>query len=545
MLTITGTSIFSGVAIGPIRFFNGGSSAVERRSVTDTATEIQRFEVARAEAINQLSILYQKALEEVGEANAAIFEIHQMMLDDQDYRESIIGVIQAQSVNVEYAISVTEDNFARIFTSMDDAYMQGRAADVRDVSKLMQKILNPVVFTPLTLETPSIVAARDLAPSETVRLDRNMILGLATAEGSANSHTAILARTMGIPAVIGAGGDICEDLDGRPAILDGFTGTLYVEPDAETNAMLLQKQQADVKKRLLLEALKGTPNVTLDGRKIDVFANAGSVAGVGAVLKNDAGGIGLFRSELLYLESKNYPTEQDLFAAYRQVAESMGGKNVIIRTMDIGADKQINYFNMSREENPAMGMRAIRICLTRPEIFKTQLRALFRASAFGNISIMFPMIISVSEMERIAAIVTDVKEELRRDGIPFREDVEIGIMIETPAAVMISKELAEMVDFFSIGTNDLTQYTLAIDRQNRQLDQFYDARHPAVLRMIEMVVQSAHAAKKWVGICGELAADTELTETFLRMGVDELSVSAGLVLKVREKIRSLDLSVEI
>jgi phosphotransferase system enzyme I (PtsI) len=542
MLVITGTSVFSGVAIGPLRFFKGGAQTLPRRTVEDMAAEIQRFEEARAEAVNQLGVLYQKALDEVGEANAAIFEIHQIMLDDQDYRESIISIIQTQSVNAEYAISVTADNFAQIFTSMDDPYMQGRASDVRDVSGQMQKILNPVAYSPLMLETPSIVAARDLAPSETVRLDRNMILGLATAEGSVNSHTAILARTMGIPAFIGAGEALCADLDGKPAILDGFTGTLFVEPDSETNERLLLKQQEDVRNRLLLETLKGRPNVTLDGKEIELFANAGSLMGVGSVLKNDAGGIGLFRSEFLYLESKNYPTEQEQFTVYRQVAESMGGRKVIIRTLDIGADKQIDYFHLPKEDNPALGMRAIRICLCRPEIFKIQLRALFRASAFGNIAIMFPMITSTAEVERIIKIVTEVKEELRRDGLPFREDVETGIMIETPAAVMISEELAGMVDFFSIGTNDLTQYTLAIDRQNRQLDQFYNAHHPGVLRMIEMVVKNAHAAKIWVGICGELAADTALTETFLRMGVDELSVSAGLVLKVREKIRSLDLS---
>ncbi|MDR1538897.1 MAG: phosphoenolpyruvate--protein phosphotransferase [Clostridiales bacterium] len=542
MLSISGTSVFSGVAFGPLRFLKSGERKISRVKIEDVDAEIERYRQATSEAVQELAEIYEKAVADVGEVNAAIFEIHQMMLEDEDYQDSVIGIIQTQSVNAEYAVSVTAENFAQIFSSMDDAYMKGRAADVHDISERLQRLLDPDSYEPLVLKRPVIVAAADLAPSETVQLERSMILGMITAEGSTSSHTAILARTLGIPAAIGAGPAVNASLDGKQAILDGFTGTLYIEPDEETTALMAKKHEEDVKRRQLLETLKGKPNVTLDGKEIDVFANTGSLGGIVDVLKNDAGGIGLFRSEFLYLESSDYPTEQEQFTVYKQIAESMGGRKVVIRTLDIGADKQVAYFNLPKEDNPALGMRAIRICLTRPEIFKTQLRALFRASAFGNIAIMFPMIISVGEVEQILEIVEEVKVELREMGMPFREDLELGIMIETPAAVMMSDELGKLVDFFSIGTNDLTQYTLAIDRQNQQLSQFYRPEHPAVLRLIEIAAANARKNGIWVGICGELGANLDLTETFLRMGIDELSVSAGMILRLREKIRSLDLS---
>ena len=496
-----------------------------------------RFEEAQETAIAQLGELYDKAMEDVGEANAAIFEVHQMMLMDLDYVDSIKNIITTQEVNAEYAVATTGDNFSRMFASMDDAYMQGRAADVKDVSDRLLGILSDAGESGVVADEPVIVAADDLVPSETVQLDKSKVLAFATMYGSANSHTAILARTMNIPAVIGLGEGLAKEHDGHMAAIDGFTGTIYIDPDEETMKAMTEKCEEDRRQKALLEELKGKENVTLSGQKINVYANIGNLSDVGAVLKNDAGGIGLFRSEFLYLESEDFPTEEQQFQVYKQVAENMAGKKVIIRTLDIGADKQVDYFGLDKEENPALGYRAIRICLTRPEIFKTQLRALYRASAYGQIAIMFPMIISVKEVKQIKAIIEEVKEELREAQIPFREDVELGIMIETPAAVMMSRELAKEVDFFSVGTNDLTQYTLAIDRQNQKLDAFYDPHHPAVLAMIRMAAENAHAEGKWIGICGELGADLELTEEFLAMGLDELSVSPAMVLPLRKKIR--------
>ena len=460
-----------------------------------------------------------------------------MMLMDLDYVDSIKNIIATQEVNAEYAVAATGDNFSRMFASMDDAYMQGRAADVKDVSDRLLGILSDAGESGVVADEPVIVAADDLVPSETVQLDKSKVLAFATMYGSANSHTAILARTMNIPAVIGLGEGLAKEYDGHMAAIDGFTGTIYIDPDEETMKAMTEKREEDRRQKTLLEELKGKENVTLSGQKINVYANIGNLSDVGAVLKNDAGGIGLFRSEFLYLESEDFPTEEQQFQVYKQVAENMAGKKVIIRTLDIGADKQVDYFGLDKEENPALGYRAIRICLTRPEIFKTQLRALYRASAYGQIAIMFPMIISVKEVKQIKVIIEEVKEELREAKIPFREDVELGIMIETPAAVMMSRELAKEVDFFSVGTNDLTQYTLAIDRQNQKLDAFYDPHHPAVLAMIRMAAENAHAEGKWIGICGELGADLELTEEFLRMGLDELSVSPAMVLPLRKKIR--------
>ena len=537
MITIEGKSVFGGVSIGKLMFYKRNEKVIRRTHVDDVDAEWKRFEEAKNTAIDQLKVLYDKAIEDVGEANAMIFEIHQMMLDDLDYLESIEGIIRTQSVNAEYAVSTTADNFAQMFASMDDAYMQGRAADVKDVSERVLDILCGVSNGTREMTEPCIVAADDLAPSETVQLDKEKVLGFATMYGSSNSHTAILARTMNIPAVIGMGEALNPKYDGEMAIIDGFTGTLYVDPDEETLAKMQEKRAKDLEQKELLNQLKGKENVTKSGQKINVYANIGNVSDLGAVLKNDAGGVGLFRSEFLYLENSTYPTEEQQFAAYKQVVESMAGKKVIIRTLDIGADKQVDYFNLAKEENPALGYRAIRICLTRPEIFKTQLRALYRASAYGQIAIMFPMIISVKEVKRIKEIVAEVKAELTTEGIPFK-DCELGIMIETPAAVMISDLLAEEVDFFSIGTNDLTQYTLAIDRQNPKLDSFYDSHHEAILRMLQMVVDNGHKHGCWVGICGELGADTTLTSTFLKMGFDELSVSPAMILRVREEIRN-------
>ena len=525
------------MAIGKLAFYKREDKQIKRHHVDDVDAEIARFEAAQNTAMEELGALYDKAMKDVGEANAMIFEVHQMMLMDLDYVESIRNIITTQEVNAEYAVGTTGDNFSEMFASMDDAYMQGRAADVKDVSDRLIKILSGGGESGVQTDEPVIVAADDLVPSETVQLDKEKVLGFATMYGSANSHTAILARTMNIPAVIGLGEELKTVYDGKDAIIDGFTGTIYIDPDEETLRVMTEKREEDRKKKALLEELKGKENVTLSGQKINVYANIGNLSDVGAVLQNDAGGIGLFRSEFLYLESEDFPTEEQQFQVYKQVAENMAGKKVIIRTLDIGADKQVDYFNLDKEENPALGYRAIRICLTRPEIFKTQLRALYRASAFGQIAIMFPMIISVSEVKRIKEIIEEVKAELRETGIPFREDVEIGIMIETPASVMVSRELAKEVDFFSVGTNDLTQYTLAIDRQNQKLDNFYDPHHPAVLRMIQMAADNAHAEGKWIGICGELGADLELTETFLKMGLDELSVSPSMVLPLRKKIR--------
>ena len=540
MITLEGKSVFGGVAIGKIQFYKRNEITIKRTRVEDVEAEVERFQNAKAKTLELLKGLYEKALEDVGEANAMIFEAHQLMLEDPDYVESIENIIRTQDVNAEYAIGATADNFAAIFEAMDDAYMQGRAADVRDVSERLLQALSSQNETVMVMDEPVIIAADDLVPSETVQLDKEKVLSFVTMYGSANSHTAILARTMNIPAVIGLGEALKEEYDGKVAIVDGVDGKVYIDPDEETMASMQKKQKKDQEQKELLNQLKGKENVTKSGQKVNVYANIGNLADVGAVLKNDAGGIGLFRSEFLYLESDTYPTEEQQFAVYKKVAETMAGKKVIIRTLDIGADKQVDYFKLDKEDNPALGYRAIRICLTRPEIFKTQLRALYRASAYGQISIMFPMIISVAEVKKIKEIVEEVKAELRTEGAAFREDVELGIMIETPAAVMVSRELAKEVDFFSVGTNDLTQYTLAIDRQNQKLEDFYDSHHPAVLAMIRMAAESAHAEGKWIGICGELGADVTLTETFLKMGIDELSVAPGMVLKVRQKIREAE-----
>lgn len=538
-----GKGVYSAVAIGKISLFKKPDAEVKRIHVADTGNEKTRFEQAKELAVRQLQEIYDKALKEVGEANAAIFEIHQMMLDDDDYNDSISNIIESQGVNAEYAVAVTADNFAEMFAAMDDAYMKARAADVRDISNRLINNLSGNIPAETNTSEKVIICANDLAPSETVALDKDKVLAFVTAHGSSNSHTAILARNMNIPAIIGAGDDFLNEIrDGDEAIVDGFTGEIFVNPDGETREKLLEKQRADEEKRRLLQELKGKENITLDGHKINVYANIGSVSDIGKVLTNDADGIGLFRSEFLYLENSSYPDEEQQFTAYKKVLESMAGKKVIIRTLDIGADKQVDYFNLKKEENPALGYRAIRICLTRPEIFKTQLRALYRASVFGNLGIMFPMITSVSELEKILKICNDVREELKSQGIAFSENVELGIMIETPAAAVISDKLAPMVDFFSVGTNDLTQYTLACDRQNPDIEQFVDTHHEAILRLIEMSAENAHKHGAWIGICGELGADTTLTETFLRMGIDELSVSPTFVLKVRDTVRNIDLS---
>ena len=534
-MVLEGKSVFGGIAIGCLSIYNKKENQVKREKITDVEAEITRFTDAKETAKEQLKGFYEKAVKEVGEVNAAIFEVHQMMLDDLDYVESITNMIRTQEVNAEFAVASTGDNFSKMFAAMDDDYMKERAADVKDISNRVISILQNAENGSVTGEEPLILLADDLAPSETVQLDKSKVLSFVTRHGSTNSHTAILARTMNIPALIGI--DFSEDVNGKMGIVDGYTGKLYIEPDEETMKKYEAKKAEDENKKRLLLELKGKENVTLDGKKINLYANIGGVADVANALSNDAGGIGLFRSEFLYLESEDYPTEEAQFAAYKTVAENMAGKKVIIRTLDIGADKQVDYFHMEKEENPAMGYRAIRICLDRPEIFKTQLRAIYRASYYGTISIMFPMIISVKEVKRIKEIVAEVKAELTTEGIPFK-DCELGIMIETPAAVMISDLLAEEVDFFSIGTNDLTQYTLAIDRQNPKLDSFYDSHHEAILRMLQMVVDNGHKHGCWVGICGELGADTTLTSTFLKMGFDELSVSPAMILRVREEIRN-------
>jgi len=541
MLVIEGTSVFSAIAIGPLRFFKKATLEIIRHTENSVEVELSRFEKARTLAIEQLDDLYKKATTDAGEEIAALFEVHKMMLDDPDFFEPVTSMITDQKVSAEYAVDEASKELSEVFSSMDDAYMKERAADVLDISKRVQIALAPEKHQPFTLEIPSIIAADDLAPSETMQLDKQLILGFVMMEGSLNSHTSILAKSMGIPAIIGTGTKLCEQSDNKHAILDGTAGKLYIEPDEDIVISIKQKSDELQKEHERLESLKGLPNVTKDGQEIKIYANALDLSGIKGAVDNDAGGIGLFRSEFLYLENTNYPTEEEQFAVYKKAAEQMNGKKVIIRTLDIGADKQAPYFNLPHEENPAMGMRAIRICLTRPEVFKTQLRALYRASAFGNIAIMFPMITSTGEIDEIMAIVEEVKEGLRRDSIAFNENVELGIMIETPASVIISEDLAKMVQFFSIGTNDLTQYTLAVDRQNREIERFCDTHHPAVLKMIKMTTDSAHKAGIWCGICGELASDLALTETFLRMGVDELSVSAGMVLKLREKVRGLDL----
>lgn len=540
MEQIFGKGVSKGVAAGPISFYRRPSGEISRRSVTDTAAELARFHDACETAKEQLGVLHDKALAEAGEDAAMLFEAHQMMLDDLDFVESIEGLIENDRLNAEAAVSDTGAQFAEMFAAMDDSYMQARAADIRDISTRVVGILTGEGESGIVSDVPCIVAADDLAPSETVQLDKSLILGFITAGGSANSHTAILARTMGIPAIIGAGDALQAEMEGKYAIIDGQTGETVIEPDDAERERLLKKQAKEKALKELLDQLKGKPNETRDGRNVMVYCNIGSPADIDAVLQNDGGGIGLFRSEFLYLQGSDYPTEDEQFEAYKTVAERMGGKRVIIRTLDIGADKQADYFHLDKEENPAMGLRAIRICLTRPEVFRTQLRALYRASAYGKIAIMFPMITSVWEVQEIKRICRNIRAELAEEGVPMADKVELGIMIETPAAVMMSAELAREVDFFSVGTNDLTQYTLAVDRQGVGLDRFFDAHHPAVLRMLRMTAENAHRAGIWIGICGELGADAELTETFLSMGIDELSVSPSAVLPLRSAIRSID-----
>ena len=533
MTKYTGKGVYGAVAMGKISVFKKQDTAIKRIHTEDSEGEKKRVAKAKQAATEQLQSIYDKALREVGETNAQIFEIHMMMLEDDDYNDSVRNIITSQGVNAEYAVATTGDNFSRMFASMDDDYMKERAADVKDISERVINVLSGSSSSDLTGDEPVIIIADDLAPSETVQLDKDKVLAFVTVHGSTNSHTAILARTMGIPALVNTPVDLDDDIDGCLAIVDGTKGTVYINPDEAMLEMMRENKARDDEQKKLLASLKGRENVTIDGQKIKLYANIGNIKDLAKVIQNDAGGIGLFRSEFIYLESKDFPTEEEQFAIYKQVAETMAGKTVIIRTLDIGADKQCDYFNLKHEDNPAMGCRAIRICLTRPEIFKVQLRALFRASAYGNIAIMYPMIISAWEIDRIYEIVDEVKKELDEQGISYGNP-EQGIMIETPAAVMMSDVLASKVDFFSIGTNDLTQYTLAIDRQNTELDMFYDAHHPAVLKMISMVVENAHKAGIWAGICGELGADRTLTKEFLAMGVDELSVSPASVLPIRK-----------
>ena len=541
MIKFSGKGVYGAIAIGKISVFQRQGISVKRSNIENVDAEIERLEVAKATAVEQLGEIYEKALKEVGEANAQIFEIHMMMVEDEDYNDAIIGLIRSQSVNAEYAVAVTSKNFAEMFSSMDDSYMQARAADVKDISNRIIACLTGSSKTDADSDEKVIICADDLAPSETVSLDKDKILAFVTAYGSSNSHTAILARNMNIPAIIGIGEEFLEKITGGTmAIADGFTGEFIIDPDEETLAKYEKKQQAETEKKQLLQQLSGKENVTLDGTKINIFANIGSADNIGAVLLNDAGGIGLFRSEFLYLEKTDYPSEEEQFRVYKKVIESMATKKVIIRTLDIGADKQADYFNLAKEENPALGLRAIRLCLERPEIFKTQLRALYRASVYGNLGIMFPMVTSENELKEILALCDEVKAELTEQNLPFAK-VELGIMIETPAAAIISDKLAPMVDFFSVGTNDLTQYTLACDRQNPKIERFCDTHHEAILRLIEFSAKNAHANGAWIGICGELAADTTLTETFLRMGIDELSVSPSFVLKVRDAVRKVNL----
>ena len=540
MITINGKGVSNGVAVGPLYFYRRSTGAVPRVIDADPAVEWARFEAAKATAIGQLGELYEKALNEAGEEAAILFETHQMMLDDLDYVEAIQGLIESDHLNAEAAVSDTGVQFAEMFAAMDDSYMQARAADVKDISNRVVGILMGAVQGGIDSDVPVILASDDLAPSETVQLDKSKILGFVTAGGSGNSHTAILARTMGIPAIIGVGDQLKEAYEGKEVFVDGQTGEVVVDADEVTRDRLTKKQSKERALKELLDQLKGKPNETVDGKNIMVYCNIGNPGDMDAVLANDGGGIGLFRSEFLYLQGNDYPTEEEQFQAYKTVTERMGGKRVIIRTLDIGADKQADYFNLDHEENPAMGLRAIRICLTRPEVFKTQLRALYRASAYGKVAIMFPMITSVWEVQEIKRICKNVREELAAEGVPMADYVELGIMIETPSAVMMSDRLAKEVDFFSVGTNDLTQYTLAVDRQGNNLDKFYDSHHPAVLRMLKMAADNAHAAGIWIGICGELGADTSLTETFLAIGIDELSVSPASVLPLRNAIRSID-----
>lgn len=535
MQIYNGKSVFGGIAIGKISVYQKKEQQVKRVKIDDPEQEMARYEKAKAEGIKQLQGLYDKALREVGEANAAIFEVHQMMMEDDGYNESVENIIRSQGVNAEYAVATTGDNYAQMFSVMDDDYMRERAADVRDISERLLTILNGEETGAVDADEPKIIVAEDLAPSETVQLDKGKVLSFVTVKGSLNSHTAILARTMAIPALVNTSVSLESEMDGRLGIVDGANGTFYVDPDEATLAEMKKRQEEDLSRKQLLLTLKGKENVTLDGQKVMLYANIGNIKDLATVIQNDAGGIGLFRSEFIYLEKEDFPTEEEQFQIYRQVAQTMAGKRVIIRTLDIGADKQCDYFHMEHEENPALGCRAIRICLTRPEIFKTQLRALFRASAFGKIAIMYPMITSVQEVRKIKEIVEEVKAELTSQGVEFGNP-EQGIMIETPAAAIISDDLAKEVDFFSIGTNDLSQYTMAIDRQNPQLDLFFDPHHPAVLRMISLVMENAHKAGIWAGICGELGADQSLTKEFLAMGVDELSVSPGSILPLRKII---------
>ena len=540
MIICSGKSVLKGVAIGKIYLYKKQEYVLEKKQIEDTEAEIARFELAKETATQQLDSLYHKALEEAGEEQAMIFDVHKMMLDDGDYLDSIRSMIRDEKVNAEYAVSITGDNFSAVFASMDDEYMKARSIDVLDISKRVVNVLAGIVEGGIASESPVILLADDLSPSETVQLDKSKILAFVTKNGSANSHTAILARSMNIPALVKTDVALLEEYNGVQAVVDGIDGTFIINPDEGMAQKMIRKKMDYEKERTELQKLIGKDNVTTDGRRINVYANIGNTQDVDKVLANDAGGIGLFRSEFIYLGRNDYPTEEEQFEIYKEVLSRMGGKKVIIRTLDIGADKQVDYFGLDKEENPALGYRAIRICLTRPEIFKTQLRALYRAAMFGNISIMFPMIISVDEIHQIKEIIKEVKAELTEEGIPFRDNVELGVMIETPASVMISRELAKEVDFFSVGTNDLTQYTLAIDRQNEKLDQFYDPHHPAILAMIKMAADNAHAEGAWIGICGELGADLELTEEFLKMGLDELSVSPSMVLPLRKRIRECE-----
>lgn len=538
MIICSGKSVLNGVAIGKIYLYKKQEYVLEQTQVDDVEAEIARFEAAKEKATQELDALYQKALTEAGEEQAMIFDVHKMMLDDGDYLDSIRGMIRDEKVNAEYAVSTTGDSFSAVFASMDDEYMKARSVDVLDISKRVVNVLAGIVEGGIASEVPVILLADDLSPSETVQLDKSKILAFVTKNGSANSHTAILARSMNIPALVKTDVALLEEYNGIQAVVDGIDGTFIINPDEETTQKMIRKKMDYEKERTELQKLIGKDNVTTDGRRINVYANIGNTQDVEKVLANDAGGIGLFRSEFIYLGRNDYPTEEEQFEIYKEVLSRMGGKKVIIRTLDIGADKQVDYFELPKEENPAMGYRAIRICLDRVNIFKTQLRAIYRASAFGTAAIMFPMIISVSEIRRIKEIVEEVKAELTREGISFNR-VELGIMVETPAAVMISEELAKEVEFFSIGTNDLTQYTLAIDRQNQSLDNIYDSHHPAVLRMIQMTIENGHKGGAWVGICGELGSDTTLTKTFIDMGIDELSVSPTYVLGLRKAIREI------
>ena len=536
MTIYEGKSVFEGVAIGKISVYTKSEQSVKRTKVEDTEAEKARYAAARETAIEQLKALYEKAVKEVGESGAEIFEAHQLMVDDEDYIESVENIIDTEGVNAEYAVAQTGDNFEKMFLEMEEEYFRGRAADIKDITERIISALSGAGAGGIESDEPVIVVADDLAPSETVQMDKDKILSFVTVHGSANSHTSILAKTMSIPALIGCPVPLSDEVNGKLAVVDGYEGKLYVEPDEDVLAAKKKLLLEEEEKKNLLERLKGKENVTLDGQRINIYANIGNTKDLGLVLKNDAGGIGLFRSEFIYLGSDDYPTEEEQFAIYKQVAQTMAGKKVIIRTLDIGADKQADYFKLPREENPAMGLRAIRICLTRPEVFTTQLRAILRASAFGKVSIMFPMIISVEEVKKIKAIVEEVKKSLDADGIAYDKEIELGIMIETPAAVMMADELAEEVDFFSVGTNDLTQYTLAIDRQNPSLDAFYDPHHPAILKMLKLIADAAHRHGAWAGICGELGADLSLTKEFLAMGYDELSVSPGRVLPIRKTV---------